>query len=206
MLLNWKNNNNNNNHVHAKDNVKVRRVIKVAKDVVISPRFVIKIPIKVKKDSEPLINNWDYLFKSDRLDGYYYLINTDPTRPYINYARYYIHDIIIFFKIFGQYIEHLDTIFELFNELGITFINEIYLNLHKDYRIPDIKSKKLTRQRIYPVIFVTHLEPAPHGKDLYNRPRNDYSPPVEEDAVDLNNEQRNYIIEKLIDRRYRQRR
>jgi len=40
--------------------------------------------------------------------------------------------------------------------------------------------------KIYPVISVTHLEPAPHGKDPYNRPRDDYLS----------------SIEKLIDRRY----
>ncbi len=50
---------------------------------------------------------------------------------------------MIFFKIFGQYIEYLDTIFELFNALKITFINEAYLNLYEDYRIPGIKGKKI---------------------------------------------------------------
>ena len=132
-------------HVHAKNNVKTRRIIKIAKDAVISSRSVIKIPIKMKKDSEPLTNDRDYLFKSDRPGGCYYLVDADPTRPYMDYARCYVDDIVIFFKIFGQHIEHLDTIFELFDELGITLINEIYLNLHEDYRIPGIKSKKLTR-------------------------------------------------------------
>ncbi len=47
----------------------------------------------------------------------------------MDYARYYVDDIVIFFKIFGQHIEYLDTIFELFDELGIIFINEVYLNL-----------------------------------------------------------------------------
>ncbi len=42
-------------------------------------------------------------------------------RPYRNYARYYVDDIVIFFKIFEQYIEYLDTIFELFDVLGIIF-------------------------------------------------------------------------------------
>src|SRR6266536_1737497 len=132
-------------HVHAKDNVKTRRIIKAAKDAVISPRSVIKMPIKIKEDSEPLTNNRDYLFKSDRSGGCYHLINTEPTRPHIDYARYYVDDIMIFFKIFGQHIEHLDTIFKLFDQLGITLINEVYFNLHEDYRIPDIKSKKFIR-------------------------------------------------------------
>ena len=97
----------------------------------------------MKEDSEFFTNNWDYLFKSDRPGGCYYLVNADLTRSYMNYARYYVDDIVIFFKIFGQYIEHLDTIFKLFDELGIIFIDEVYLNLHEDYQIPGIKSKKL---------------------------------------------------------------
>ncbi len=109
-------------YVHAKDNVKTRRVIKVAKDAIISSRSVIKISIKVKEDSEPLINNRDYFFKPDRSGGYYHLINTDLTRPYKNYVRYYVDDIIIIFKTFEQYIEHLDTIFELFDApISLTF-------------------------------------------------------------------------------------
>ncbi len=52
-------------HVHAKDNVKTRRVIKVAKDAVFPSRFIIEMPIKMKEDSEPFTNNRDYLFKSD---------------------------------------------------------------------------------------------------------------------------------------------
>ncbi len=131
-------------HVHAKDNVKARRIIKVAKNAVISPHSVIKMP-KMKEDSESFTNNWDYLFKSDRPGGCYHLIDADPTRPYMDYARYYVDDIMIFSKIFGQHIEYLDTIFELFDVLGIILINEVYLNLHEDYRILDIKSKKLTR-------------------------------------------------------------
>ena len=87
-------------HVHAKNNVKTRWVIKIAKDVIISSRSVIKISIKIKKDSEFFINNRNYLFKSNRPGSYYYLINTDPTRSYKNYAKYYIDDIIIFFKNF----------------------------------------------------------------------------------------------------------
>jgi len=99
--------------------------------------------IKIKEDNESLTNNRDNLFKFNRPDDYYHLINTNPTRPYKNYAKYYVDDIMIFFKIFGQYIEYLDTIFELFDALRITLINEVYLNLHEGYRIPDIKGKKL---------------------------------------------------------------
>jgi hypothetical protein len=32
-------------------------------------------------------------------------------RPHKDYARYYINDIIIFFKTFLDHIEHIDTIF-----------------------------------------------------------------------------------------------
>jgi hypothetical protein len=35
------------------------------------------------------------------------------------YARCYIDDIVIFFKIFEDYIEHLDKIFDLFDTLSI---------------------------------------------------------------------------------------
>jgi hypothetical protein len=40
-------------------------------------------------------------------------------RPHKIYARYYIDDIVIFFKIFENYIEHLDKIFDLFDTLSI---------------------------------------------------------------------------------------
>jgi hypothetical protein len=42
-------------------------------------------------------------------------------QSYRQFARCYVDDIIIFFKIFEEYIEYLDTIFELFNRIGITF-------------------------------------------------------------------------------------
>ncbi len=87
-------------HDHAKDNVKTRRVIKIAKNAVISPRSVIKMS-KMKEDSEPLTNNWDYLFKPDRPGGCCHLVDADPTRPYIDYARCYVDDIVIFSKTFG---------------------------------------------------------------------------------------------------------
>jgi hypothetical protein len=41
-------------------------------------------------------------------------------RPYKIYARYYIDDIVIFFKIFKNYIEYFDKIFNLFDTLNIT--------------------------------------------------------------------------------------
>ncbi len=44
-------------------------------------------------------------------------------RPHKDYIKYYIDDIVIFSKIFEQYIEHLNTIFELFDALGITLKN-----------------------------------------------------------------------------------
>ncbi len=44
-------------------------------------------------------------------------------RPHKDYAKYYVDDIMIFSKIFEQYIEHLDTIFKLFDALGITLKN-----------------------------------------------------------------------------------
>ncbi len=44
-------------------------------------------------------------------------------RPHKNYTRYYVDDIVIFFKTFEQHIEHLDTIFELFDALEITLKN-----------------------------------------------------------------------------------
>jgi hypothetical protein len=40
-------------------------------------------------------------------------------RPYKTYARCYINDIIIFSKIFKDYIEYLDKIFDLFDTLSI---------------------------------------------------------------------------------------
>jgi hypothetical protein len=44
-------------------------------------------------------------------------------RPYRNFVSYYIYDIVIFSKIFEEHIKYLDTIFELFNRIGITFKN-----------------------------------------------------------------------------------
>jgi hypothetical protein len=50
-------------------------------------------------------------------------------RPHRQFIRYYIDDIIIFFKTFKEYIEYLNTIFELFNRIGITLKNsKIYLD------------------------------------------------------------------------------
>jgi hypothetical protein len=44
-------------------------------------------------------------------------------RSHRQFTRYYVDDIVIFFKIFEKYIEYLDTIFEIFNRIGITFKN-----------------------------------------------------------------------------------
>jgi hypothetical protein len=44
-------------------------------------------------------------------------------RSYRQFIRYYVDDIVIFSKIFKEYIEYLNTIFELFNRIGITFKN-----------------------------------------------------------------------------------
>jgi hypothetical protein len=50
-------------------------------------------------------------------------------RPYRQFARCYVDDIVIFFKIFEEYIEYLNIIFELFNRIGITFKDsKIYLD------------------------------------------------------------------------------
>ncbi len=64
-------------YVHAKDNVKIWRVIKITKNVIISPHSVMKMPIKIKEDSGFFTNNRDYLFKPDRPGACYYLINAD---------------------------------------------------------------------------------------------------------------------------------
>jgi len=50
-------------------------------------------------------------------------------RFYKSFARYYIDDIIIFSKIFEEYIEYLDIILGLFDRLGITIKGvKIFLN------------------------------------------------------------------------------
>ena len=41
-------------------------------------------------------------------------------RFYKLFARCYIDDIIIFFKIFENYVQHFNTVFELFDRLKIT--------------------------------------------------------------------------------------
>jgi hypothetical protein len=51
-------------------------------------------------------------------------------RPYRQFARYYVDDIIIFSKNFEEYIEYLNMIFELFNRIGITFKD---LKIYFDY-------------------------------------------------------------------------
>jgi hypothetical protein len=50
-------------------------------------------------------------------------------RPYRQFARCYVDDIVIYFKIFEEYIKYLDTIFELFNRIEIIFKNsKIYFD------------------------------------------------------------------------------
>jgi hypothetical protein len=61
-------------------------------------------------------------------------------RLHRQFARYYVDDIIIFSKIFEKHIEYLNTIFKLFNRIGITFGDpKIYL---------DYSSIILLKQRI----------------------------------------------------------
>jgi hypothetical protein len=100
-----------------------------------------------------------------------------------------------------------------------------YLNLHNGYRIPGVKNKKLSIQRvgpfkikrrisplayelellsnmkIHPVISVAHLEPAPFGNDLFSRSHDDHPPPVEKQ--NLNAEWQTFEIETFLDRRFR---
>jgi hypothetical protein len=78
-----------------------------------------------------------------------------------------------------------------------------FINLHEGYRVPGTKDKKLGIQRvspctvirrisplayefdipsnwhIYPVVFITYLEPASHKKDPYNRNSDRYPPILE---------------------------
>jgi hypothetical protein len=103
--------------------------------------------------------------------------------------------------------------------------DKAFINLHEDYRIPGTKDKKLGIQRIglytvlrrvsplayeleipsnwriHPVISITHLKSAPHGKNPYDRKGKNYSSPLEKD--DPNTEWREFSIETLLDRRYR---
>ena len=103
--------------------------------------------------------------------------------------------------------------------------DKAFLQLKQGYRIQGIKPDKFSMERvgpfeiirrvsplayelklpsamkIHPVVSVTHLEPAPHGDDPFNRPKDDPPPPVEE--TDLNDEWRGFRIETLIDRRLR---
>ena len=107
----------------------------------------------------------------------------------------------------------------------------VMLKLHHGYRVPGIKNKKLSIQRvgrfkikrrvsplayelelpsnmkIHPVISVTNLEPLPPGEDPYKRRVNDHPPPIEEeDGTEDNNldkEWKSFYIEKLLDKRLR---
>jgi hypothetical protein len=102
----------------------------------------------------------------------------------------------------------------------------VMLKLHHGYRIPGVKNRKLSIQRvgrfkikrrvsplayelelppnmkIHPVISVTNFEPLPPGEDPYKRPFNDHPPPVEDDH-DMDEEWKSFSIEKLLDRRLR---
>jgi hypothetical protein len=50
-------------------------------------------------------------------------------RSHRQFARYYVDDIVIFYKKFEKYIKYLNTIFELFNRIEITFkILKIYFD------------------------------------------------------------------------------
>jgi len=44
-------------------------------------------------------------------------------RPYKSFARYYVDDIVIFFKTFEKHIEYLNTILDLFDRLSVTLKN-----------------------------------------------------------------------------------
>ena len=101
----------------------------------------------------------------------------------------------------------------------------VFLTLHKGYRIPGLENSKLSNQRcgpfkvlkkvgnlaykldlppiigIHPVISITALEPAPKGKDPYDRKKNDEQPPVFDN--DPEGTADHYEIERLLDRRER---
>jgi hypothetical protein len=106
----------------------------------------------------------------------------------------------------------------LFLEVG----EEAYIRLHKGYKLPAIKSKKISQQRcgpfpilqrygrlayrldipkhwrIHDVFSIAHLEPAPKTKDPYNRPR-----PEHPDSVFVEGDTEYYKsweIEKIIDK------
>jgi hypothetical protein len=55
--------------------------------------------------------------------------------------------------------------------------------------------------RIHPVISITYLEPASHGKNPYNRKGENHFLPFEKG--DSNTEWREFLIEIFLDRRYR---
>ena len=101
----------------------------------------------------------------------------------------------------------------------------VFLRLHKGYHVPGLDNAKLSNQRcgpfkvlkkignlaykvdlpptlnIHPVISVASLEPAPKGKDPYNRRRDDEQPPVVENDEEGTGD--HYEIERLLDRRER---
>ncbi len=56
-------------------------------------------------------------------------------RFYKSFIKYYVDDIVIFFKTFEKYIKHLNTILGLFDRLGVTlkdiktFLNYLFIIL-----------------------------------------------------------------------------
>ena len=101
----------------------------------------------------------------------------------------------------------------------------VFLTLHKGYRIPGLDNSKLSNQRcgpfkilkkigtlaykldlpptmgIHPVISVASLEPAPKGKDPYDRKKNNEQPAVLDNDPEGTGD--HYEIELLLDRRER---
>jgi hypothetical protein len=78
----------------------------------------------------------------------------------------------------------------------VGFFEIIYRVLSLAYEL-----KLPSAMKIYPIVLITHLEPAFYSDDPFNRLKNDHPPPVEE--TDLNDEWRGFRIETLIDRRLR---
>ena len=99
--------------------------------------------------------------------------------------------------------------------------SQVYLRLHRGYKIPGLDNRKLSHQRvgpftikkavgplayeldlpptmqIHPVISIAHLEPLPSGEDPFQRPRPDNPPPVSAEGDDAPE----YEIERLLGKR-----
>lgn len=102
--------------------------------------------------------------------------------------------------------------------------DKVSLRLHRGYTQPGIKSRKFQKQRIgpfkilekmgelayeldipptwniHPVISVTHLEPAPSGKDPWDRQQMEETGPIQDEQGESEGEAR-YKIEKIIGKR-----